>query len=503
MRDALGLFFEERRRSHEELRDYNRDLERQVSGRTTELVRAKEAAEAANRSKSAFLAHMSHELRTPLNAILGFAQLVRRSAGVPPEQQENLEFIHRGGEHLLALINDVLEMSRIEAGHTALEETVFDLHELLSDLGKMFALRARDKGLQLLCERMDQVPRYAHADEGKLRQILTNLLSNAVKFTEEGGVSLRTNWVDGRLAIEVEDTGPGIAPQEQEALFDAFVQTNAGRQAQTGTGLGLAISQLFARLMGGQIEVQSSVGKGALFRVEMLIAGATREELPLIQTARRVVGLAPGQPEFRILVVEDQEENRLLMRQLLGGLGFAVREAVDGRDGIAQWEQWKPHLIWMDMRMPVMDGYEATRQIKKNALGQSTKVVALTASAFEEDRQKVEAAGCDDFVRKPFREEEIFAVLERHLGAHFVYEEEDEEAETELKVALTPDDLAVLPGKLVTALHQAASQADDKEIMHLLEPLEEERGELVAGLAKMARDFQFDELRALTQSAAG
>jgi signal transduction histidine kinase/DNA-binding NarL/FixJ family response regulator len=482
----------------EVLEERNRDLEQEVTERRQteqELVRAKEEAETANRTKSTFLAHMSHELRTPLNAILGFAQLLQRSPGLSPQQLENLQTISRSGEHLLALINDVLEMSRIEAGRTLLEEEVFDLHALLDGLAEMFGLRARDKGLQLLCERGEDLPRYVRADEGKLRQILINLLSNAIKFTAGGGVVIRVKQAADRLHFEVEDTGLGIAPEEQKTLFDAFVQTDTGKHMQAGTGLGLAITQQFVRLMGGEIEVKSAVGKGSTFRFDLPACPASVEELPHSRQTRRAVALEPGQPEYRILVVEDQEENRQLMRQLLEPMGFAFKEATDGRQGVDLWAKWKPHLIWMDMRMPVMDGYEATRQIKATLQGEKTKVLALTASAFEEDRQKVLEAGCDDFVRKPFRAEEIFAMLEHHLGIRFLYEDEEEVSGTE--ETLTSDVLTELSQELVTELYRVASQADDEGLHRLLEQIEIEHENIARCLAELARNFRFDEIMAL------
>ena len=465
-------------------------LTRERTARETAEAAAQKA-EAANRAKSAFLANMSHELRTPLNAILGFSQLLQQSGEVGAGQRDNVQIISRSGEHLLALINDVLEMSRIEAGRTELEETVFDLPQLIDSLIDMFRLRVEDKGLQLTCERSEELPTYIRADEGKLRQILINLLGNAVKFTETGGVAFKGDWVQERLCVAVEDTGPGIAPEEQDTLFEAFVQTQSGRQARTGTGLGLAISQQFAQLMGGAISVESEVGVGSAFRLDLPVTVAAAAELPQAEDRRRVVGLAEGQPEWRVLVVDDGEHNRLLLRQLLEPAGFAVREADNGREAVAIWQSWQPQLIWMDMRMPLMDGYEATRQIRARGAG-ATKIIALTASAFEENRQQVLDAGCDDFVRKPFRTEELFAKIAEHLGAVYVYDEEP--APTLAAVALRVEDLAVLPAEWRRSLAEAANLGDDDTILALIAQIESEHADLAQRLRKMVEDFAFAEL---------
>jgi PAS domain S-box-containing protein len=404
----------------------------------SELQEARREAEAANQAKSTFLANMSHKLRTPLNAILGFSQLMDGDLNLTDEQQENLEIINRSGEHLLALINDVLEMSKIEAGRVALQETSFDLYGLLDSLEEMFRLRAEHRGLTLSLRRAENVPRYVVTDEGKLRQVLSNLLGNAVKFTREGGVSLRVSAPSPALPrtqartilhFEVEDTGPGIAPEELEVVFDPFVQATVGQGPQEGTGLGLTISRQFVRLMGGDITASSKLGQGSLFQFDVQVGLAAAAEFEETRPGRRVVGLAPDQRAaddrpFRLLVVEDKETNRRLLVKLLESLGFDVQEAVNGQQALEMWEHWQPHLIWMDMRMPVMNGHEATQRIKTTPRGQAAIIIALTATAFEEDREQILLEGCDDFVRKPFRKDDIYDMLVKHLGVRFLYEEE-------------------------------------------------------------------------------
>ncbi|MGL5062311.1 MAG: PAS domain S-box protein, partial [Microcoleus sp.] len=358
------------------------------------MQQAKEAAEAANKAKSTFLANMSHELRSPLNAIIGFAQVAIRSQTLSPENQENVGIILRSGEHLLTLINQVLDLSKIEAGRTTVNEKNFDLYRLLDDLEDMFALKAEDKGLQLEFDRDAEVPHYICTDEVKLRQVLINLLNNAIKFTSEGGVSVRVRGGVGNrqnhnreraigrylLHFEVADTGAGIAEEELDRLFEAFVQTKTGKDAQEGTGLGLIISREFVQLMGGDIAVSSEVGTGTVFEFDIQVHLVEAADIETKKTKRQVIALEPNQPRYRLLIVDDKPLNRQLLVKLLNPLGFELREANNGKEAVEIFMDWEPHLIWMDMRMPVMDGYEATKQIKTTTKGQATAIVALTAS---------------------------------------------------------------------------------------------------------------------------
>lgn len=448
-----------------------------------QLQKAKEAADTANLAKSKFLANMSHELRTPLNAILGFAQVMARDASLNPEQKETLEIIGRSGEHLLALINDVLEMSKIEAGQITLNEDNFDLYHLLDSLEKMLELKAESKGVQFIVDCADDVPQYIHADKSKLRQVLINLLSNAIKFTQEGYVRLRVcvkpeslkagdvkagdvkRWElefterrihsdgngpeksspersspngrnleggNGRspapaptpatiLHFEVNDTGSGIAADELEHLFEPFTQTESGRKSQEGTGLGLPISQTFVRLMGGLIAVQTQVGAGSTFQFDLPVQIVDAVHVPAPDPNRQIIGLQPGQPTYRILVAEDKWENRQLLVRLLTTIGFDVKEAMNGQEAVECCQHWHPHLIWMDMRMPVMDGYEATRQIKTHHADHAPIILALTANAFEEERLVALSLGCDDFIRKPFQATVILEKMAQFLDVRYIY----------------------------------------------------------------------------------
>lgn len=494
-----------------QLEHYSKNLVSQVEERTAELADAKERAEDASRAKSVFLANMSHELRTPMNAILGYSQLMIRDLSLLPEHRENLITINRCGEQLLTLINDVLSISKIEAGKTTLERTTFDFHALLRDLENMFDASMDAKGLQFEVIGTEDLPRYIATDESKLRQVLVNLLGNAVKFSEQGGITLRVYVEDGisggmRLAVEVQDTGVGIAEHELGKVFQYFEQTESGKKSKTGTGLGLAISRNFIRMMGGDIVLTSKEGKGSTFRFQMDIGKGdeTGFKALVAQQRRVIIGLAPDQHIPRLLVVEDIKESRKLLVKLLRTVGFQVEAAVNGQDAVEKWKKWQPHLIWMDIRMPIMDGYQATTEIKNAPGGKDTFIIALTSSVFEEDRLKVIEHGLDDFVRKPFREHEIFEVIRKCLGIRYVYEMKDEGLKpSAIRKKLSDETLTEilkdLPENLIVKLREATELSDVTKIDQVIKDIRIIDADLGDVLSCLEENFDYDQILALIQ----
>jgi PAS domain S-box-containing protein len=484
-----------------------------------ELRAAQQQAEAANIAKSAFLSRMSHELRTPLNAILGFVQVMERDATFNPKQLENLGIIKRSGTHLLSLINDVLEISKIEAGRETLNEASFNLHYFLMGLDELFQVRAQQRGLTLTFHRDANVPMYITTDEGKLRQIMMNLLSNAIKFTEHGGVTVTVmaQPIDPTtsrqyLHFSVADTGYGIDEAEIPLVFEAFGQSQSGRKTQEGTGLGLPISQAFVQLMGGEMQIVSTLGKGTTFSFTIQATLADAANVVEKTDNRRVIGLETGQPSYRILVVDDKWENRSALVKLLEVVGFTTREATNGQDAIDQCAAWQPHLIWMDMRMPIMDGYAATKQIKATPYGQAIPIIALTASAFEHERPSILAAGCDDILIKPFQETAIFDKLAKHLKVRFVY---DAPAPTPPSMhstttagaaqgatSSTADDMAALPAEVRAELLQAAKTLNTRKVNDLITRIEPDYPALAEELAQMAKSYRFDRILSLIGNLA-
>ncbi len=473
----------------------------QLQDANAQLLQAKAEADAANRAKSTFLSTMSHEIRTPMNAILGYAQLMLRDPDMGADAKANLKIIGRSGEHLLALINDVLDMSKIEAGRIEVNPATFNLSRLLDDLAAMFRMRAGTKALAFEMSTDGEAVPYVVGDQGKIRQVLINLLGNAVKFTQLGRIELHVTLEQKAgqlwLSARVEDTGPGITEDDQKRLFEPFSQTKGGLNTQEGTGLGLAISRKYARLMGGDIAVASTPGAGSVFRFEISVgrgaAGVAVKETAL----RRVMAIRAGQEAPKTLVVDDHPENRDWLMKLLTSIGFSVRGAENGEAAIRTWEEWSPRLILMDVHMPVMDGLEATRRIKADPRGEETMVVVLTASAMDDDRRTVAESGADDFVAKPCREDELLEKMRSLLKVTYEYEEVSDAAghPSGGVEALSAERLGRLPRELIEDLRNATLSGNKRLLDKLIFKVREtEDAESAQALQSLADKYEYDAL---------
>ncbi|HZG41267.1 MAG TPA: MHYT domain-containing protein [Nodosilinea sp.] len=505
------------------------DLLRQTQQQAQALALAKRAADAASQAKGDFLASMSHELRTPLNAILGFTQILHDDASLEESHRDLIAIVNRSGNHLLGLINNVLSLAKIEANKITLDEGAFDLHQMIQAVDDMLQLKAEAKGIRLEVAQPPPLPYRLWADAGKLRQIIINLIGNAIKFTPQGSVTVQWS-VTGpfpsqrlgplsdtnkpyRLDIAVQDTGFGIEPEELPHLFQPFQQTQSGRRSAEGTGLGLSLSYTFAQLMGGTIDVSSQPGEGSTFTVSLPVNAVAVASGPE-DAERDILCLAPHQPTPRVVVADDVVESRLLMRHWLEGAGFEVREASQGQEALDLWQAWRPHLICLDMRMPVLDGYGVARQVRQLPGGDATVIIAVTASVFEEQRSDCIAAGCNGVLPKPLQRRVLLEHIGRSLGLIYQYSAVAGAGEQDSAIALLSShsgqssstdhrplsqaDFSPLSPDWLSQIHQAAQAADDRRVRQLIAQLPPDQQLLAQRLDRLVNDFRLDVIIDLT-----
>ena len=495
-------------------------LEQKVAERTSELQqevverkRAEQAAKAASQAKSTFLANMSHELRTPLNAVLGYAQILKRAANLSEEQVGKLDVIYHSGKHLLTLINDILDLARIEANKLSLHPGELRVPQFIDDIVNMMQIAAQQKEINFVAEITPNLPATIMADARRLRQVLLNLLGNAIKFTEEGEVGFRVLWeagsreemsdgerlnasyqlLDGadwgRLRFEVVDTGIGIEATQVPRIFEPFEQVGEAHQQAEGTGLGLAVSRQLVQLMGGEVEVRSELGVGSHFAFEVVVPIVAGDTAVLVPKARHVV--AYEGPAQRILVVDDNEDNLTLLQDLLSPVGFDLVIAASGEAGLSQAQTSQPDFIFTDLIMSDLDGFTLVQRLRQIPQLAHTPIVALSASVFDSDQARSLAVGCDDFLPKPLETEAIFATLQKHLHLTWIYD-------------TTPDNVPELTTDIILPPIETLQQLYELGQMGMMDRLQEqammlqnelpEYAAFARQLYQLAADFEDDAI---------
>ncbi|RKZ82308.1 MAG: hypothetical protein DRR19_20910 [Candidatus Parabeggiatoa sp. nov. 1] len=486
-----------------------------------QLRKLKDAAETANLAKSEFIASMSHELRTPLNGILGFTQILKRDKSLNPQQRDAVNTIEQSGRHLLILINDVLDMSKIEAGKMELHLHDFHFSNFLKSIIDIIQIQAKHKNIEFQSEINVSLPTAVNGDETRLRQLLVNLLGNAVKFTEQGFVNFRVSYCEhtsnpsqegiehapsfeDKIRFEIEDSGPGIKTDELETIFEPFKQVGAQRYMTEGTGLGLPLCKKLVKMMGGTLGVKSTFGKGSLFWFDLVLPSVEGwYPIETSQTEPRIIGYK-GKPR-RILIVDDKNENRGFLFELLSSLEFDIAEAFNGDTAIEIALPFQPDVIFMDLLMPVMDGIEATRRIRQIAELTEVIIIAISANVSDETQKTSSAAGCNDFIAKPFTTEEVLEKLGSQLKLEWEYDIDNsvQLSQNQGESEKTEQPIVKPPAEMVKMLTDLAMLGDIKSIINKIEQLEHTDSKFapfIAQVRQLAEGFQIQELNEYLES---
>jgi signal transduction histidine kinase/CheY-like chemotaxis protein len=458
-----------------------------------QLKIAMEDAKNANKAKSIFLARMSHELRTPLNAILGFTTILKKSMNATTQEKDNLNIIKKSGEHLLNIINEILELSKIEAGKIELLAKTFDFYELIKEIEDVFSFRCEGKDLKFTINLSNNLPKMIHADEQRLRQILINLLGNSLKFTKEGEITLNIYELNNKLFFEVKDTGIGIDKKNQEKIFKPFEQVKLDNYTQQGTGLGLSITKELISLMGGTIYLKSKLGSGSEFYFSINYEKSLEENLLINSKAKNIIGIKNQQNSKTILVVDDIKENRNLIVQLLSSYGFKILEASSGVGALELFYKEKIDLIFMDILMEDLDGLETMKIIREKETKTRLPIIALSANVFEEDKKQALLCGADDFLPKPVEEKDILIILEKYLSVELEYEEKLEKEENDIF-----KELKNLPKEFFEKLNDEVLLMNNEAILSLIKKYELSK-DLQNHMENLINEFKYQELMDLSK----